>query len=86
MGERAGVIAAFVAGIAGLGLIGYETVQALRGIAITTLGTTLTYGGLGLVVIAAVLVVVSLTSEPDPVGPADAGPPAASTAEPVSTE
>jgi hypothetical protein len=54
-----------VVGLVGLVLVAFETVQSMRSVAINTLGTTLLFVGVGLFVLAAVMVVVSLTSGPD---------------------
>jgi hypothetical protein len=67
-------LAAAVLGIAGLGLLGFETAEAMRSVAITTVGTTLIFVGLGLFVIAAVIVVVGLTTEPQAAFPAPPAP------------
>jgi hypothetical protein len=66
---RAIPLPAVVLGGLGLALIAFETVQSLRSVAINALGTTLIFLGVGLFVIAAVLVVVGLTTT-------DAGDPA----------
>jgi hypothetical protein len=54
-----------ILGIIGLGLLGFETVESMRSVAISTLGTTLIFAGLGLFVIAAVLVVVGMMVDED---------------------
>jgi hypothetical protein len=54
--------ASLALGAVGLVLIAFETVQSMRGVAINALGTTLIFVGVGLFVIAAVLIVVGLTS------------------------
>jgi hypothetical protein len=56
---------AAIIGAIGLALVAFETVQAMRSVAIDTLGTTLIFVGVGLFVVSAVLVVVSLTVDAD---------------------
>jgi uncharacterized membrane protein len=55
-------VAPLVLAVVGLGLLAYETVQALRKVVIGTTGDILLYVGVGLFVAAAVLLVVDLTS------------------------
>jgi uncharacterized membrane protein len=62
MSGRTMSFAPLVLAVVGLGLLAYETVQALRKVVIGTTGDILLYVGVGLVVAAAVLVVVDLTS------------------------
>jgi uncharacterized membrane protein len=65
MSGRALSVAPLVLAVVGLGLLAYETVQALRKVVIGTTGDILLYVGLGLFVIAAVLLVVDLTTSDD---------------------
>jgi len=51
-----------IIGLVGLALIGFETVQGLRSVAINTVGTALIFVGVGLFVVAAVLVVVGFVT------------------------
>lgn len=52
--------------VVGLALLGFETAEALRSVALGTTGTVLLYLGLGLALIAAGLTVVDLTTAPAP--------------------
>jgi hypothetical protein len=64
MTDRRLTAASVVLALAGLGLIGFETVRAFNGDVIGTVGAILLYVGVGLFVLAAVIVVVDLTSGP----------------------
>jgi uncharacterized membrane protein len=65
MSGRTMSVAPLVLAVIGLGLLAYETVQALRKVVIGTTGDILLYVGVGLFVLAAVLIVVDLTTTPD---------------------
>lgn len=62
MSGRTLTVAPLVLAVVGLGLLAYETVQTLRKVVIGTTGDILLYVGVGLFVLAAVLIVVELTS------------------------
>jgi hypothetical protein len=65
-------IATALLGAVGLGLLGFETAEAMRNVIIGTTGTVLIYVGMGMTVIAAALVVISLTTSPAPTTTAEA--------------
>jgi hypothetical protein len=67
MRHRADVIAG-VLGLVGIALLGYESVEAFRRIVLGTVGTTLLFVGLGLIVVAGAIV---LAGPPRPGGAAD---------------
>jgi uncharacterized membrane protein YhiD involved in acid resistance len=62
--------------VAGLALVGFETARSLQNKALGTTGAVLIYVGLGLFVVAAILVVVSLVvdAEASPVETATSPP------------
>jgi uncharacterized membrane protein len=62
MSGRGLTIAPAVLAIVGLGLLAYESIQALRNVVIGTSGNIVLYVGVGLFVLAAVLVVIDLTT------------------------
>lgn len=62
MSGRGLTIAPVVLAVIGLGLLAFETIQALRSVVIGTVGDVLLYVGVGLFVLAAVLVVVDLST------------------------
>jgi hypothetical protein len=64
MTDRRLTAASAVLALVGLGLIGFETIRAFNGDVLGTLGAVLLYVGVGLFVLAAVIVVVDLTTEP----------------------
>jgi uncharacterized membrane protein len=66
-----------VLGVIGLALLGYEAVEALRGVVLGTTGTVLLYVGLALTLLAAGLVVLDLTTVPEPAGTETQTPPTA---------
>jgi uncharacterized membrane protein len=65
MSGRTLTVAPLVLAVVGLGLLAYETVQTLRKVVIGTTGDILLYVGVGLFVLAAVLIVVDLMSSED---------------------
>ena len=75
MQSRALTVTSVVLGAVGLALLAVEAERAMRSVVIGTLGTVLLFVGLGLTVIAAAMVVISLT-----ISPSDPTPPTASTA------
>jgi hypothetical protein len=58
----------------GLALVVFESVQALRSVKLQGLGQVLLFGGLGLLVVAATLVVVSLWIDAEPSTDAESAP------------
>jgi hypothetical protein len=63
MGGRDLTITPLVLGIIGLALLVFEGVQAMRRVVLGAVGTTVLFLGLGLVVIAAVLIVVAMSTD-----------------------
>jgi hypothetical protein len=97
MRGRGLTISTGVLALIGLALLVFESVQAMRGQVLGTVGTTLLFVGLGLIVVAGVLLVIGVFTEPMAAGasagsvtpdqaPDDASPQAATAATIVDTE
>jgi hypothetical protein len=54
---------AVIIGVIGLALLIFQSVQAMRGVVIGTLGTTILFVGLGLIVVAAVLIALAVSTD-----------------------
>jgi hypothetical protein len=57
---------AVIIGVIGLALLIFQSVQAMRGVVIGTLGTTILFVGLGLIVVAAVLIALAVSTDSAP--------------------
>jgi uncharacterized membrane protein len=66
MGGRVITVITAVLGVIGLALLGFESVQALRGQVIGTTGTAIMYAGVGVIALAGIVLAIAVSTESTP--------------------